>query len=196
VGGTDGYDPWGGVIFDAGGALYGTTDQGGDLGYGTVFQLVPSPSGWTENILYAFTGGQDGGLPAGDLLFDQSGNLYGISGFPGTVFMLTPGWSFTVLYELGQWGSGGQGLTMDAAGNLYGTTDRGGIGDCTDGCGEVFELTPISGGWTYKLLYDFTGGEDGARPLSTVLIDPQGNLYGTAQVGGAYGYGVVWEITP
>ena len=80
---------------------------------------------------------------------------------------------------------------MDAAGNLYGTTYWEG----THGVGSVFRLTPSGGGWKYSDIYDFTGGSDGLHPES-VTVDANGNIYGTADSGGAYGYGVVFEITP
>src|SRR5208337_3429117 len=82
------------------------------------------------------------------------------------------------------------GLVMDSAGNLYGTTTGG-----QNGMGNVFELTPSSGGWRYTSLHDFTGGSDGAVPIATPAFDANGNLYGTTSQGGANGYGVVWEIT-
>jgi uncharacterized repeat protein (TIGR03803 family) len=81
---------------------------------------------------------------------------------------------------------------MDAAGNLYGTT----YWDGAYASGAVFKLTPSNGGWTYTSLHDFTGGSDGADPISNVVFDANGNLYGTTSYGGAYNYGVVWEITP
>jgi len=119
----------------------------------------------------------------------------GGSGKGGTVFELTPGnggWTLNTLYSFG--GSTGSyaSLTMDATGNLYGTT----FGDGMYGYGNLFKLSPSNGGWTYTSLHDFTGGIGGANPVGGVLIDANGNLYGTASAGGAYGYGVVWEITP
>jgi uncharacterized repeat protein (TIGR03803 family) len=84
------------------------------------------------------------------------------------------------------------GLAMDAAGNIYGTTVVGGPYQK----GTVFKLTPSNGSWTYTALHDFTGGSDGGNPLSNVVFDASGNLYGTASSGGNYGDGVVWEITP
>ena len=80
---------------------------------------------------------------------------------------------------------------MDAAGNLYGTTNC----DGANGAGNIFKLTPESGGWTYTSLHDFDGS-DGIYPRSNVVFDVSGNLYGTAAYGGAYGHGTVWEITP
>jgi len=202
TGSSDGANPYSSVIFDAKGNLYGTT-YGGGHGYGTVFQLTPSGAGWTESTLHAFQGADDGGTPFGGGVLDNAGNLYGATGSGGpnkggTVYELTSsggGWSFGLLYSLtgtaylpGSYGS----LTMDANGNLYGTTKQ----DGAHGQGSVFKLTPSNGGWTETDLYDFTGGTDGGVPYGSVLVDANGNLYGTASQGGAKGYGVVWEITP
>jgi len=211
TGGSDGAVPYTGLIFDNVGNLYGTTSFGGDLGCdvynegcGTVFQLTPSGSGWTENVLYSFQNRNEGGYPWGGLIFDQAGNLYGTTvlggtGNGGTAFELTPSkgavpWAFELVYGFsgdGNYGSVG-GLAMDPSGNLYGTT----LEDGAYGAGSVFKLTPSSGGWTYTSLHDFTGGSDGMGPVSNVTFDVEGNLYGTAELGGAYGNGVVWEITP
>ena len=113
----------------------------------------------------------------------------------GTVYELSPstgGWTFTTLYSLP--GSDGSyaNLTMDAAGNLYGTT----FGDGAYGHGNVFKLTPSNASWTYTSLYDFTGGSDGSGSWSNVTLDANGNLYGTTYAGGINGLGVVWKITP
>jgi len=203
TGGGDGALPYAGLIFDRVGNLYGTTYSGGSR-WGTVFQLTPSGSGWTETVLYNFQNGGDGRFPTAGLIFDPSGNLYGStsdggSGCCGTIFELTPSggsWTYSLVYsftgteydQCGPWGT----LVMDAAGNLYGTTNC----DGANGDGNIFKLTPGGGGWTYTDLYDFTGGSDGVYPHGNVVFDANGNLYGTAPYGGAYGKGVVWEITP
>ena len=200
---SDGENPYSSVVFDAAGNLYGTTYAGGAHGYGTVFQLTPSGSGWTENTLYAFQNLSDGGQPFGGVVFDSAGNLYaatssGGSGNGGTVYQLMPSggsWVFSLLYSFARAGylpGSYDSLTMDAAGNLYGTTKQ----DGAHGAGSVFKLTPSGGGWTETDLYDFTGGSDGGVPYGSVLIDASGNLYGTASQGGTNGYGVIWEITP
>ena len=203
TGGSDGAGPNSALIFDQAGNLYGTTVTAGVYGYGTVFQLAPSGGGWVKTILHSFQDGSDGAQPAGDLIFDQSGNLYGTSsGGPssnGTVFMLSPsigGWNFTVLYTFTGPPDGGPmaGVVFDPAGNLYGTTVMGGV--CTRG--SVFKLTPGEDGWTFASLHDFCGS-DGGYPFGGVILDREGNLYGTTNLGGAYGwdgYGVVWQITP
>src|ERR1039458_2304305 len=131
--GTDGATPLAGLILDAVGNLYGTTQVGGTYNYGTVFELTPvAGGGWTEKVLHTFNG-TDGFEPSAGLIFDAAGNLYGTA---GVVFELTPvaggGWTEQVLNN----GAGPGGLIFDAAGNLYGTTLEGG----TYGLGTVFEL--------------------------------------------------------
>ena len=116
------------------------------------------------------------------------------------VFELSPsgsGWSYNLLYAFAETGSNRNGgpaatLTMDAAGNLYGTT----VEDGPNGAGTVFRLTHTQGGWVYTSLYNFTGGSDGSYPFGNVIFDSNGNMYGTTTEGGVYGYGTVWEITP
>ena len=207
--GQDGYEPYGGLIFDNAGNLYGTTQDGGLNYAGTVFRLTNSGSGWRVSLPHIFQLA-DGGYPTAGLVFDQSGNLYGATTYGGSdgagvVFELSPSgasWTYSVLHSFtgqdgcpdneyvgaGPWAA----LTMDAAGNLYGTTRC----DGANRMGNIFKLTPSSGGWTYTSLHDFSGGDDGAFPLSNVLMNASGNLYGTASAGGSQGHGVVWEITP
>ena len=198
--GTDGATPVAGVAFDAAGNLYGTTSAGGTFGYGTVFQLAPSGSGWTENILHNFQDSDDGAVPYAGLISDK-GNFYGAAteggiGGGGTVFELTPAngsWTFTVLYSMPGWGISGafRHLIMDQSGNLYGTTHCDGIYSA----GTVYKLTPVSGSWTYTSLYVFTGGSDGLYSFSN-LVFADGGIYGTTNAGGANGLGVVFKIVP
>jgi uncharacterized repeat protein (TIGR03803 family) len=230
AGSGDGRLPSGTLIADATGNLYGAAEQGGASNAGTVFELspsVPPGSNWTETILYTFSGGGDGLAPNGTLVFDSMGNLYGTtssSGNPscplggcGVVFQLSPpavqggSWTMSTLYSFGG-GSDGHhpvaGLIFDLVGNLYGTTAfGGGVGSCQgsagSGCGTVFELSPPSspgGAWTEAVLYSFTGGDDGATPEAPVVIDPAGNLYGTAGGGNVEcefsACGVAFELTP
>ena len=136
---TDGALPRAGLIFDAAGNLYGTTNAGGTYDAGTVFKLAPTGDGsWTETVLHNFGNGTDGALPAAGLIFDAAGNLYGtteVGGFygDGTVFELTPngsgGWTEQVLFSfnLADGWYPYAGLILDAAGNLYGTTYTGGF---------------------------------------------------------------------
>jgi uncharacterized repeat protein (TIGR03803 family) len=166
-----------------------------------------------EKVLYRFTGGSDGGDPASQLIFDSSGNAYGTTVVGGsftfgTVFKLTPHangkWTETVLHNF-QGGADGKypygGVTMDAKGNLYGTTVSGGTGGtCSgDGCGIIYKLTRSGNSWTESLLYSFTGGADGAGPGGGVVFDKQGNLYGTTPDAGdvnGCGCGVVYQLAP
>ena len=206
-GSPDGAFPTSSLVFDRAGNLYGATASGGSANDGTVFQLSPSGSGWTENIIHNFDYFDDGGGPDGGIIFDSAGNLFGTTAFAplgtGTVFELTPSggqWSFSQLYALTSGQSGLPGplgpLVMDAAGSLYGMTFEGGSGNCLYSCGTVFKLSPSAGTWVYTLLHEFTGGTDGGLPYDGVILDRNGNLYGTASMGGARGQGTVFEITP
>jgi uncharacterized repeat protein (TIGR03803 family) len=212
--GDDGYAPNAGLIFDHFGNLYGTTNLGGQVGGGIVFELSPNGSGgWSETILYDFLGGSDGSAPGAGVIFDQSGNLYGTTIWEGarcnfgngcgTVFELSPngsgGWTKTILYSFlgyndGWWPTAV--LTFDSSGNLYSTTLYGGGDGCgNNGCGTVFELSPNgSGGWTESILYGFQGGSDGGSPSYGLILDQAGHLYGTAPEGGPC-CGVVFEVT-
>jgi uncharacterized repeat protein (TIGR03803 family) len=216
TGGSDGGRPFFGLTFNQNGNLYGATYEGGAYGYGTVFELTPSGSGWTENTLYSFQYGSDGGYPFGGVTFDPSGNLYGttLDGGPnggGTVFELTPSsggkWAFSVLHSFAGNGTveGPTGnLAIDSAGNLYGATMLEGV----YGSGNVFKLTPLNGGWIYTDLFDFPSRNDGWGPYgNSLMVDAHGNLFGTTEHGGDYqapcqdingatGCGVVYELTP
>jgi uncharacterized repeat protein (TIGR03803 family) len=200
--GIDGAQPYGGLIFDAAGNLYGTTVFGGIHGYGIVFELMPNGSGgWLEKVLHNFRNGTDGAQPYASLIFDAAGNLYGTTSAGGTnggtVFELTPngsgGWTETVLHHFGSGDQPDAGVIFDAAGNLYGTTAFGG----TRGQGIVFELMPNgSGGWTEKVLHNFGNGTDGSEPWGSLILDRAGNLYGTTAGGGMHRGGTVFELTP
>lgn len=199
-----GWAPAAGVIRDSANNLYGTTTDDG--AGGTVYQLVPGNGRWAENTLYSSF--NNPAYAEGGLIFDPAGNLYGTyasggTGEGGIAFELVHSgnsWNFTVLYNFINLQGGGWGplssLTMDAAGNLYGTTYT----DGANSCGSVFKLTPSNGSWTYTSLHDFSCDSGGAYPISNVTFDSAGNLYGTALGGGQTscfeGCGVIWEITP
>ena len=195
------------MILDAAGNLYGTTLVGGAYGLGVVFKLKSNPDGtWTESVLHSFTGGADGALPHGGLIFDSVGNLYGTAnggGYNdnGVVFKLAPNpdgtWTESVLHTFaGPDGSSPVGdLIFDASGNLYGTTANGGV--YTGETGVVFKLAPNRHGtWTESVLYNFTGCADGGFSFAGLIFDATGNLYGTTAAGGAYNYGVVFKLAP
>jgi uncharacterized repeat protein (TIGR03803 family) len=167
--GSDGYSPMAKLVLDSAGNLYGTTELGGANNWGTVFRLSPNQNGgWTETVLYSFCQNFDGSKCV-DGSEPQSG------------------------------------LILDSLGNLYGVTPSGGNQSCpeqTAGCGTVFELSPpTSSGepWTYGVIYNFCSNQnncgDGAQPFSDLILDSAGNLYGTTWLGGAYGYGTVFELS-
>jgi uncharacterized repeat protein (TIGR03803 family) len=199
-GGTaDGVEPLSGVAFDRAGNLYGTTVHGGPSNDGVVYQLSPSGSGWVEHVLHFFQG-SDGLNPQGGVATDPSGNVYGTtetggSSGGGTVYELSPsgnGWNFQTLYSFPEPGAPMACVTLDAAGNLYGTTYLGG----SEGFGNIFKLTHDNSGWHYSEVYDFTTSSPAGGPVGGVSIDANGNLFGTTQNGGTYGRGTVWEVTP
>jgi len=214
AGAGDGAYPQSGLLLDQAGNIYGTASSGGIGscnayvgGCGVVFELTPTNGGWTETVLYSFTGGADGGVPDGGLAFGPAGVLYGTTEAGGTgngtVFELVPAhrsqgtWALNTIYAFPGPGLPGPtaSVVLDAAGNLYGTTLNG-PPDYPPCQGSIFKLSHSYGVWDYSLLHCFTGGSDGGQPYSPVTVDANGNLYGTAYEGGAYGDGVVWQLTP
>ena len=210
------------MVADSAGNLYGTTGTGGSYTdcspfgqtCGTVFELTPTGGGWTETVLYTFTGGLDGGEPLAGLVRDSQGNLYGTTAIGGsfgvgTVFMLSfvsGSWTESVLYSFQ---GGGDGAYPQSAvtlhnGSIYGTTYAGGGNSCLgapSGCGTIFQLLQGENGWTENVLYRFTNGSDGAFPYANLILDPAGNLYGATTQGGylsgncaPYGCGNIFQL--
>ena len=233
----DGSRPYGDLVADQAGNLYGATGIGGDSGHdcylgaakkgcGAIFELTPPsvPHGsWSEVLLYSFQGITDGDGPGGPLVFDQAGNLFGTTGGGGsnpgcpncgTVFELSPPtseggvWKETIIHRfagglLKPDGAGpNSGLVFDKNGNLYGTTFSGGG---PQDIGIVFELSPptVSGSaWKETVIHRFTNFQNGANPLSGLIID-HGALYGMTNSGGLdcyhngySGCGIVYKLTP
>jgi uncharacterized repeat protein (TIGR03803 family) len=205
--GIDGAGPYGGLIFDSVGNLYGTTTIGGVYDQGTVFELTVNSDGtYSETVLHSFNpNAGDGSTPYCSLALDRSGNLYGTTYYGGTygngtVFELARTgngmWSERILHHFDANAKDGfnpyAGLTPDVSGNFYGTTYQGG----SQGGGTVYELVRGAGGkWQYKTLYGFDA-TDGDGIMGAVIFDPKGNLYGTTEYGGTYQHGVVFELVP
>jgi len=192
AGEPDGANPYAALVDDTEGNLYGTTIFGGVSDYGTVFELTPTGE---EKVLYSF-GGAHGENSYAALLQDGQGNLYGTTYFGGahghgTVFEVTRTGTEKVLHSFAAGADGAgpfAGLVRDTAGNLYGTTIFGG----TSGHGTVFKITPTG---EEKVLHSFGAEPDGANPYALLVLDEQGNLYGTTYAGGAHGQGTVFEVT-
>ena len=215
-GGADGANPYAGITIDGAGNLLGTASAGA-LGYGTVFKLKPSQSGYTLGVLYSFTGGSDGAYPYNGVVVGSDGIVYGSTysaggggcgGYGcGNVFNLKPPatfcrsvscpWTETSLHGFvgGTDGSGptqGTNLIFDQMGNIYGTTVSGGA----YGQGTVYKLTRSGSGWTESVIHTFGASGDGAQPLHNVILDTSGNLYGTTSYGGANNNGAVYQLVP
>ncbi len=206
TGTPDGNGPMGGLVLDAQGSLFGTTWGAGASNDGMVFKLDTTTG--AETVLHSFTGSPDGDTPESSLLLDAKGNLYGTTkhgganGY-GTVFKVDASGNESTLYSFAWGGIGPEGSVsvLDAKGNLYGTTWTGGDSACDppDGCGTVFKLD-TAGNMTVLCTFTGTGG-DGANPGKLVL-DTQGNLYGTTYMGGDLacnspnGCGIAYKLVP
>lgn len=195
-GNTDGSNPLAGVVLDASGNMYGTTEYGGTSAEGVVFKTT---STGTTTVLHSFTGGStNGATPLSGVVRDSSGNLYGTTEYGGTnnagvLYKITSGGVFSVLHSFT--GGSTDGSTpwavpvVDASGNLYGTTYYGG----TSNAGVVYKVTSAG---TFSVLHSFTGGSsDGSTPIAGVIRDSSGNLYGATYYGGTSNDGVVYKIT-
>jgi uncharacterized repeat protein (TIGR03803 family) len=208
-----GQNPYGSLIMDSVGNLYGTTSTGGigsGGGEGIVYELSPTESGpWAETVLWAlpnlYVYGQ---TPRAGLVFDSAGNLYGTSYYGGlyyggTVYEVSPNgdgtWTGNTLWSFYGYpisGSNPTGnLVFDSAGNLYGTTSNSGSSLSDEG--TVFELSLAGGVWNETDLFTFTTpATQGGSPTSGFVFDASGNLYGTTSTGGTGNGGTVFEITP
>jgi len=222
-GGSDGATPVASLVEDTAHNLYGTTNNGGTSNFGTVFEVLPPGTAWTESVLYSFAGGNDGANPDANLIFDKAGNLYGTtfagggsanctgtSAGCGTVFQLAPPatqgapWTETVLYSFKGLSEGANpiaGLIMDSKGNLYGTTYYGGGVSCgASTCGTIFELTPPAtqgAPWTETVLHVFGKFSDGGHPAAGLTFGLRGALFGTTQGGNNKAKaGIVFKLKP
>ena len=210
----DGYNgalPNAGVVFGPQGKLYGTTAGGGGRGFGIVFDLAPLSARcqtiscpWHINLVHAFNGGTDGDWPGyGNLTVDSAGNLWGTTAGGGVA---VDGQVYELIRSGGQWtkstvysftgppndgGAPYAGVTFDEAGNIYGTTEAGGVNNV----GTVYKLTPTGQDWSESVLYSFSSAS-GDYPSDTLVIDSSGNLYGTTLLGGVGGAGTVFQLSP
>jgi hypothetical protein len=189
-----------------------------------IFASTLSAAEWKEKVLYSFQGGANGSVPAGGVVFDKAGNLYGVT-FDGVVFQLKPpvqkgrAWTENRLYVFhgvskGDGSTPSGGLVIDSAGNLYGVTAYGGTGNCVllgsvVGCGTVYEISPPKekgGAWEETILYSLSTAKQGYLPNGNLVFDRAGNLYGATTFGGSKGTtcnefyggqcGVVFELSP
>jgi uncharacterized repeat protein (TIGR03803 family) len=205
TGGSGSAYPWGGILFDTAGNLFGTAEGYGSYAVGGIFELSPTNSGWNFSMLYS-----QGAGPG--VVFDKVGNLYGYIGgsFYGAVGELSPGsgaWNYTQLYSFCPLYGCPDGYNMpappiwDGKGNLWGTTFQGGISQspCTAafGCGVIFEMTPNGDGtWTYNVMHEFASSStDGQSPIGGLVMDAAGNFYGSTWIGGAYNQGTIFEFS-
>ena len=158
----------------------------------------------TTDVIFSFDE-EEGEYADTDLDTDGAGNIYGTTVLGGefgggTVFRLSPtanGWEHTILYSFTGGADGGEpykGVTLDSAGNLYGTAVTGGSGSCEGGCGVAYKLTNNGGTWTQTVIHAFNGGEDGSGPGARLTVDSTGDVYGMAPTGGAFGAGTIYRI--
>src|SRR5579863_9890759 len=204
----DGFYPYSGLVADAKGNLYGTTYQGGVNNLGSVFELTLSGGVWSETLLYSFAGGtSDGEYPVySTLVFDKTGHLYGTTQYGdstcncGTVYELTKSgstWKETILHAfLGSSQKDGYfpqaGLSFDTTGNLFGTTEYGGLSNV----GTVFQLQPTKTSWKYKTIHQFNNANGGPYyPVGGITQGADGYYYGTTYYGGlAYNAGAMYRM--
>src|SRR5437867_1656132 len=207
--GGDGGEPYKGVTLDREGNLYGTAVSGGsgscEGGCGLVYKLTNSGGTWTQTVIHAFTGGDDGSGPGARVTVDQAGNVYGMAPTGGayglgTIYKIhqeqNGTWNLRVIHAFtggadGATGSAGRMILRH--GHLYSAATAGG----RYGSGVGFELTPTQGGeWDFRTIYLFRGQPDGSFPYGALAFDASGNIYGTTYYGGGNNFGCGYEVTP
>ncbi len=205
TGGDDGSGPGARVTVDHAGNIYGMAPTGGAYGLGTIYKIRQGSHGAPAfKVIHAFTGGADGATGSAGRMVIRDGHLYGAATAGGTygsgvVFELTPRgrgeWDFSTIYSFRGQPDGSfpyGALLFDALGNIYGTTYYGGA----NGIGSVYQLSPQAmGEWNESVLYSFQEGSDGNSPISNLVFDNAGNLYGTTSEGGL-GSGTIFKLSP
>ena len=208
--GADGFQPIGPLVLDARGDLFGVTQFGGTGGQGVVYEMTPTANGYAEQVLHSFAA--SGGQPQAGITMAGNGTLYGtLYGFSqvhpdGTVFSIRPRKTGSVYTDLYNFKGGTDGanpfalLTVDTSGEIYGTTQYGGVPPGTGiGNGTVFALTPTGSGYTERVLHSFTRQRGGFYPEAPLLLTSRGDLYGTTTQAGSGcrgGCGTIFELTP
>ena len=208
TGGADGGEPYKGVTLDRQGNLYGTAVTGGsgscEGGCGVLYKLTNSGGTWTQSIIHAFTGGDDGSGPGARVTVDQGGNIYGMTPTGGayglgTIYKIHQAGGASDLRVIHAFtggadgGSGSAGRMILRKGRLYGAATTGG----SYGSGVIFELSPRGvGEWAFRPIYSFQGQPDGSFPYGALLFDRSGKIYGTTYYGGDNGIGAVYELSP
>ncbi|HEX4159600.1 MAG TPA: choice-of-anchor tandem repeat GloVer-containing protein [Rhizomicrobium sp.] len=204
--GDDGQPGWG-VTLDKS-TMYSIASYAEVMGgpCGSALRINKSQKQWQSVLMHTFVQ-KDDGCPTGNMVLDKTGNAYGVTqngggdGW-GSIYELSASggsWTETILYTFQGGSDGGapySGMIFDKAGNLYGTATARGAQGCGQGCGTVYELSPSQSGWTYKVIYTFTGGNDGGQPTAGLVLDESGNLYGAAESFGANGGGTIFELSP
>ena len=196
TGGADGAQPVAGLVRDAAGNLFGTTEFGGTANLGVVFEVSATGQ---EAVLHSFAGAADGARPLSGLAPGPRGFFYGTTfeggaKYSGVLYIVNPAGEMSVVYTFtGQADGGGPvgAMTSDSAGNFYGTTEFGGTGGA-GGFGVVYKIDPIG---NLTVLHSFTGGADGGYPMSGLIRDAAGSLYGTASWGGPGNFGLVFMLS-
>jgi uncharacterized repeat protein (TIGR03803 family) len=192
--GATGEYPLAGLVMDSSGNLYGTTSEGGGDGDGVIFKVTPDGN---ESVLQSLTGGFDGELPAAGLVFDSSGDIWGTTTQggaygSGTVFQLAPNGTVNFVYDLGKTKFDPRfpaaGVTLDADGNIYGTTQEGGAYNL----GTIFKIDTTH---NLTVLHSFKGNPtDGKYPIAGLILDSKGDFYGTTELGGASNDGTIFKV--
>jgi uncharacterized repeat protein (TIGR03803 family) len=215
--GADGMQPYSTLVSDTSGALYGTA-SGGAHRYGVVFKLTPNGQQFAESIAYAFQGFSDGAEPTSSLTLDGQGSIYGATasggylfgcdlgreGGCGVIYKLVPSGSVyneSVLFAFAHLPDGyipSGSLLVDDLGDVFGTTTIGGVRECYNGngCGTAFELVPSASGYGLVSLRAFQSYGDANYPIGGLILAGNSDLYGTGEVGGANGYGAIFELLP
>jgi uncharacterized repeat protein (TIGR03803 family) len=207
TGSADGGEPYKGVTLGPDGSLYGTAVTGGsgscEGGCGVTYKLTKNGDTWTQTVIHAFTGGEDGSGPGARVTVDSRGNVYGMTPTGGanglgTIYALHPkangSYALRVLHAFtgGSDGSSGSaGRMVIKGGSLYGAATTGG----DNGAGTIFELRQAAGQWTFQTLYSFLGAPDGSFPYGALLFDNAGHISGTTYYGGVNGIGSVYRLT-